>query len=152
MSKQLINRLMDEFKDPIGQMGYELLEVEFVRESGDNFLRFYIYKDEGIDVDDCEKVSLYIDPILDDLDMISSSYYLEVCSPDLSRPLKSDRDLERNLSNLLDIFLYAKRDNKKEFRGYLTSFDDETLTLDVDGKKEIFNRKDVSKITVAIVF
>ena len=143
---------MDEFRDPIAQMGYELLEIEFVRESGENFLRFYIYKDEGINVDDCERVSVYIDPILDELDMISSSYYLEVCSPDLSRPLKNDRDLERNLSNLLDIFLYAKRDNKKEFRGYLTAFDDETITLDIDGKEEIFNRKDVSKITVAIVF
>lgn len=143
---------MDEFSNPIAQMGYELLEVEFVRESGENFLRFYIYKEDGINVDDCERVSVYLDPVLDKLDMISSSYYLEVCSPDLSRPLKSDRDLERNLSNLLDIFLYAKRDNKKEFRGVLTDFDDETITLDIDGKEEIFNRKDLSKITVAIVF
>jgi len=152
MSKELIKSLTDALEDDIEKLGYELVDIEFVTESAERFLRFYIYHPEGIGVDDCEKVSKMLDPKLDELDLISSSYYLEVSSPDLSRPLKSDKDLERNKGTLLDFNLYKKVDGKKEYRSTLKDFDDEYFYLDNDGKEVKLNRKDVSKITVAIVF
>ena len=84
--------------------------------------------------------------------MIKTSYYLEVSSPDLNRPLKTDDDLRRNLGILLDISLYRKINNKKEYRGVLTDYDSESICLKVDNEELKFDRKDVSKIVVAIVF
>lgn len=152
MSKQLINTLTKTFAQDIESLGYELVDIEFVTESGERFLRFYIYHKDGIDVDDCEKVSKFIDPKLDELDLINSSYYLEVSSPDLSRPLKTNDDLRRNLGVLLDISLYRKIDGRKEYRGVLEEFDDESIVLVENDKKIELSRKDVSKIEVAIVF
>lgn len=152
MANDLIKSLEEALEDDINNLGYELVDIEFVTESGDRFLRFYIYHPQGIGVDDCEKVSKMLDPKLDELDMISSSYYLEVSSPDLSRPLKSDKDLERNIGTLLDFNLYRKVDGKKEYRAILKSFDDEFFLIEENGKEKKLNRKDVSKITVAIVF
>lgn len=152
MSKQLINTLTKTFAQDIESLGYELVDIEFVTESGERFLRFYIYHEDGIDVDDCEKVSKFIDPKLDELDLINSSYYLEVSSPDLSRPLKTNDDLRRNLGVLLDISLYRKIDGRKEYRGVLEEFDDESIVLVENDKKIELSRKDVSKIEVAIVF
>lgn len=152
MSKQLIEELKKYFEKDISDLGYELVDIEFVTEAGERYLRFYIYNEEGIGIDDCEKVSTFVDPKLDELDLISSSYYLEVSSPDLSRPLKTDADLRRNLGVILDISLYRKIDNLKEYRGELVDFNDETITLMINEDKKEFNRKDVSKVEVAIIF
>ncbi|MDO5026594.1 MAG: ribosome maturation factor RimP [Tissierellia bacterium] len=152
MSKELINSLKAEFNDDIEKMGFELVDIEFITESGEKFLRFYIYKDGGVSIDDCEEVSRFIDPRLDELDLIKTSYYLEVSSPDLNRPLKTDDDLRRNIGVLLDISLYRKIDNKKEYRGELIDYDPDYIILKVDDKEFKFDRKDVSKIVVAIVF
>lgn len=152
MSKELINSLKEAFNDDIEQMGYELVDIELINESGEKYLRFYIYKEGGIGIDDCEQVSKFLDPKLDELDLIKTSYYLEVSSPDLNRPLKTDDDLRRNLGILLDISLYRKINNKKEYRGVLTDYDSESICLKVDNEELKFDRKDVSKIVVAIVF
>ncbi len=152
MSKELINSLKEAFNDDIEQMGYELVDIELINESGEKYLRFYIYKEGGIGIDDCEQVSKFLDPKLDELDLIKTSYYLEVSSPDLNRPLKTDDDLRRNLGILLDISLYRKINNKKEYRGVLTDYDFESICLKVDNEELKFDRKDVSKIVVAIVF
>lgn len=152
MSKQLINQLKTELEKDINGLGYELVDIEFVTEMGERYLRFYIYHEDGIHVDDCEKVSVYLDEKLDELDLIKSSYYLEVSSPDLSRPLKTDDDLRRNLGVLLDVNLYKKVNNKKEYRAVLIDYDKDKLVLDEDGKEITIERKDVSKISIAIVF
>lgn len=152
MSKELIKRLKSEFEKDIESMGFELVDIEIVTESGETFLRFYIFKEGGMGVDDCEKVSKFIDPKLDELDLIKSSYYLEVSSPDLTRPLKTDDDLRRNLQTIVDISLYKKIDKKKEYRGLLTGYDKDTISLEVDDREIKFDRKDVSKVAVAIIF
>lgn len=152
MSKQLINRLTEELEKDIVDLGYELVDIEFVTESGEKYLRFYIYHPDGIGIEDCEKASKMLDVRLDELDLISSSYYLEVSSPDLNRPLKTDDDLRRNIGVLLDLNLYRKINNKKEYRAVLLDYNDETLTLEENGTNVEIDRKDISKITVAIVF
>ena len=152
MSKKLLEDLKEKLEPSINELGYELVDIEFVTEMGERYLRFYIYNPDGIHVDDCETVSNMLDIKLDELDLISSSYYLEVSSPDLSRPLKTDRDLERNLGQILDFNLYRKVDNKKEYQAVLKDFDDEKIVLDQDGKIIELDRKDISKISIAIIF
>ena len=152
MSKELIKRLKNDLEKDVVELGYELVDIEFVREGNDNFLRFYIYKEDGITVDDCELVSKRLSDRLDELDPISQSYYLEVSSPDLNRPLKTDDDLRRNLGVLLDISLYKKIDDKKQFRGELLAYDDSEITIESEGQERKIDRKDISKINVAIVF
>lgn len=152
MSKKLLEDLKEKLEPSINELGYELVDIEFVTEMGERYLRFYIYHPDGIHVDDCETVSNMLDIKLDELDLISSSYYLEVSSPDLSRPLKTDRDLERNLGQILDFNLYRKVDNKKEYQAVLKDFDDEKIVLDQDGKIIELDRKDISKISIAIIF
>lgn len=145
----LIDRLKDEFTEDIEQMGYELVDVEFVSENGERFLRFYIYKEGGVDVTDCEKVSGFLDVKLDELDLINKSYYLEVSSPDLSRPLKTDRDLERNKDELLEI----KLKTGEVFIGKIKEIGDDNLVFSVkDGEDRKVKKDDIKTIKIEIVF
>lgn len=114
----------------IQKMGYDVIEVEYVKKSDGMNLTFFIDKDEGIDVDDCEKVSKIIDPILDELNPTDDQpYILNVSSPGIDRPLKTDRDLKRNLNCQISITLFAKQNGIKKFDGELLAFDEKSITL-----------------------
>jgi len=91
----LITNLKETFEDDINNLGYELVDIEFRTTKDGKILTFFIYDQDGITIDDCEKVSTFLDEKLDELDLIKGQYYLEVSSQDLSRPLKTDRDLYR---------------------------------------------------------
>lgn len=99
----------------IAEMGYELDEVEYVKEYGNMVLTLYIDSENGVTIDDCEKVSRAIDPILDENDPIEEAYYLSVSSIGIDRPLKKDRDFERNMGKKLQVKLYAPINKKKSF-------------------------------------
>jgi len=89
------------------------VDLEFVKEDGDCFLRFFIGKAGGITIDDCQRTSEIIGDRLDELDLIENSYYLEVSSPGLDRPLKTDKDLKRNIGMNIELSLYKNIDGKK---------------------------------------
>ena len=144
----LISRLKETFEDDINSLGYELVDIEFVSEAGDRFLRFFIYKEGGVTVEDCEKVSSFVDEKLDELDLIKSSYYLEVSSPDLSRPLKTDRDLIRNKNELLEI----KLKNGKTLEGMFKDIDGDNLVFLVENEDVRFARNEIKTIVIKIVF
>lgn len=144
----LISRLKETFEDDINSLGYELVDIEFVSEAGDRFLRFFIYKEGGVTVEDCEKVSGFVDEKLDELDLIKSSYYLEVSSPDLSRPLKTDRDLIRNKNELLEI----KLKNGKTLEGMFKDIDGGDLVFTVENEDVRFARNEIKTIVIKIVF
>ena len=110
-------------------LGFELDEVEYQKEQGNWVLTLYIDAPEGVTLDDCERVSHAVDPILDEADPIPDAYYLSVSSIGLDRPLKKDRDFARNISNKLDVKLYAPVNKKKEFLGTLVSFDADSFTI-----------------------
>lgn len=101
----LITTLKNTFEKTIEDLGYELVDIDFRTTKEGRMLTFYIYKEDGITIDDCEKVSNFLDEKLDELDLIKGQYYLEVSSQDLSRPLKTDRDLIRNYMELLKVKL-----------------------------------------------
>lgn len=114
--------------------GFELDEVEYQKEHGNWVLTLYIDAPGGVSLDDCERVSRAVDPVLDEADPIPEAYYLSVSSIGIDRPLKKDKDFSRNLGNKLDVKLYAPIKKKKEFTGTLLAFDAETFTLSLAGK------------------
>lgn len=152
MNKQQIEQLWGEIAPSIETLGYEIVDIEFIREHGDNILRFFIYNEQGTTIEDCEKASAVISDELDRLDPIKNAYLLEVSSPDLNRALKSDIDLERNIGILVNCHFYRAHDGQKIVTGTLESYNEEEISLNLDGNTKSFLRKDIAKIKIAIVF
>ena len=131
---------------------FELVDVEYVKEGSDWYLRVYIDKEGGITVDDCEAVSRAFSDKLDENDFIEDSYIMEISSPGLDRPLKKDKDFERNMGKLVEIRTYRPIEKQKEFCGILTAYDSNSVTIDEDGTERVFDKKDTALIRLAIEF
>lgn len=138
---KLTDRIFELLEPTVKNLGYELYEVEFQKEYDNWVLTLFIDKEGGIDLDDCERVSNAVDPILDETDPIEQAYYLSVSSIGIDRPLKKDKDFHRNIGKKLDIRLYAPLDGKKEFTGELISFDAESFTVKTDKIEKQIARK-----------
>ena len=133
-------------KDPIEKLGYSLYDVEYVKEGPEYYLRIYIDKESGIDLNDCEKVSNEINEILDKADYIKEQYYLEVSSPGIERRLRKDKHLEQNISKKVEIKLFKKDNNgKKEYTGKLKAFNQEEIIIETD-KEIAIERKNIAQI------
>lgn len=153
MRKDQIEKLVTEISEELVEdMGLELVDVEYVKEGTSMFLRVYLDKEGGIGIDDCQEFSKKLNPILDEKDPVSSNYFLEVSSPGLDRPLKKDKDFKRSLGKDVEIGTYAPIDGRKSFIGELISYDDDLVTIMEEGKEITINKKDISKINLAIVF
>ena len=132
---------------------FELVDVEWVKEGANRYLRVYIDKEGGITVDDCELVSRAFEETLDKEDYISENYIFEVSSPGLDRPLKKEKDFIRNIGKDVEVKLYKAINKEKEFVGILTAYDDETVTLEMDDESTMtFNRSDIAIIRQAFFF
>ena len=148
-----IEKKAEELIAPIvADKGFELVDVEFVKEAGTWYLRAYIDKPGGITVDDCEVVSRAFEAELDRVDPIEESYILEVSSPGLDRPLRKDRDFERSVGRVIELRTYKPVDGEKMFTGELTAWDKDSVTVSIDGEDRQFGRKDISLIRLAIDF
>lgn len=154
MSKKEILRKVREIGNSIAEdLNYELVDLEYVKESGRYFLRVYIHKDGGVNLDDCQKMSEALSAKLDAEDPIKDTYYLEVSSPGLDRPLRTDRDLERNLGKDIELNLYAPFEGKKYYEGKLVSYSKEYVNVEEDNNGGInIPREQISKIKLAIKF
>lgn len=134
-------------KDKIENIGYELYDVEYVKEGKDYYLRIFIDSPNGIDLNDCEKVNNEINDLLDEADYIKEAYFLEVSSPGVERVLKKDKHLEANIGTEVNVKLFKKDDSgKKEYKGILKNFDKEKIILKVEGKNIEIERKNISQI------
>ena len=133
--------------------GFELVDVEYVKEGGTWYLRAYIDKPGGITVDDCEAVSRAFSDILDEKDYIADSYVFEVSSPGLGRPLKKEKDFARSLGEEVEIRTYRAVDRQKEFEGILKDYDENTVTIVYeDGTEQTFDRSEIALIRLALDF
>ena len=132
--------------------GFELVDVEDVKEAGAWYLRGYIDKPGGITVNDCEDVSRAFSDILDEQDFIEDSYIMEISSPGLDRPLKKEKDFKRSLGKLVEIRTYRPIEKQKEFCGILNAYDSNSVTIDEDGTERTFDKKDIALIRLAIEF
>lgn len=130
-----------------------MVDVEYVKEAGEYYLRVYIDKEEGISLNECELVSRELSPILDEKDPIKENYFLEVSSPGLDRALKKDRDFVRYQGRDVDLKLYKPLNGCKQFEGELVGLtEDNNIKIIVNGKEIEFNRKDVAIVRLAIKF
>ena len=133
--------------------GFELVDVEYVKEGGTWYLRAYIDKPGGITVDDCELVSRAANDILDEKDFVEDSYVFEVSSPGLGRPLKKEKDFARSIGEEVEIRTFRPINRKKEFIGILEAYDKETVTIELEEEEKMqINRSDIALIRLAFDF
>lgn len=145
---------IEELIAPIlDQSGFELVDIEFVKEGQNWFLRIYADKSGGISIDDCETISRAVEKKLDENDPIEQAYILEVSSPGLDRPLKKDRDFEKYKGEVVDIKLYKPFNGKKAFQGELLGLIDGKIVIKDENDDEIsFDRKDIGAVRLAVIF
>lgn len=136
----------------VEKYGVEIYDVEYVKEGSDWYLRAYIDKPEGVNINDCENVSRALSDVLDAEDYIEDAYILEVSSPGLGRTLKKDRHLEKSLGEEVEIRTYKPIDKQKEFSGILKAYDKDTVTIEEDSEDRVFARADIALIRLALDF
>lgn len=143
-TEQLVTPILEKY-------GFELYDVEYVKEGGNNYLRVYIDKPGGIAVNDCETVAREMNPILDEKDFIPDSYVFEVSSPGLGRALKKEKHLLKSIGEEVEIRTFRPINHEKQFEGILRSFDDKELTIALDDEQELtFARTDIALIRLAL--
>ena len=137
-------RVESLIKQKIENIGYDLYDVEYSKEGKNYFLRIFIDKPEGIDLNDCEKVNDEINELLDEADYIKEQYFLEVSSPGIERILRKDKHLEKNVGKEVNIKLFKKDENgKKEYQGILKEFNENIIKIEEDISIE---RKNIAQI------
>ena len=137
---------------PITQKhGFELVDVEYVKEAGSWYLRVYIDKEGGVTIDDCQNVSRAFNEILDRENYIDDQYIFEVSSPGLTRPLKKEKDYEKSIGRMIEIKLFSPVDKSKEYSGVLKEYDKGTVTISIDDVTKTFDRSNLAMIRWAFV-
>ncbi len=153
MKKADIEKCCEELVTPIiDENHFELVDVEYVKEGADYYLRVYADKEGGINIDDCVLISRALEVKLDEKDFIKDPYILEVSSPGLGRPLKKEKDFKRSIGKDVDVKLYKAIDGAKEFTGALTAYDDTTVTVTFDDGERVFVRQDIALIRLSLDF
>jgi len=132
--------------------GCSLWDVEYVREGSEYFLRLYLDKEGGVDINDCEAVSRAMDPILDEADPISTSYHFEVCSAGLERTLKRPSDFARFMGSPITVKLYRPRNGLKEIPCVLSGYDDGKLTVTAGKETITFEKSEVALVRLRVEF
>lgn len=152
--REIYEQKTEEILIPImEEHGFELVDVEYVKEGGTWYLRAYIDKPGGINIDDCEVVSRTLSDILDEKDYIDDAYILEVSSPGLGRPLKKEKDYKRSLGEEVEIRTYRVIEKRKEFTGILKSYDEKTVTIEMENETlKTFEKSDIALIRLAFDF
>ena len=152
--RKSIEATIEEIVQPIvDSKNFEIVDIEYVKEAGEYYLRVYLDKEGGISLSDCELVSRELSEILDQKDPIKDNYFLEVSSPGLDRPLKKDKDFERYKGRDVEIKLYKPMNGSKKFEGELVGLtEDNNIKVIIDGEEVDFTRKEVALIRLAIKF
>lgn len=144
-TEALLAPMMEEYR-------FELVDVEFVKEAGTFYLRAYIDKEGGINIDDCETVSRRLSDELDKEDFIPEAYILEVSSPGLGRQLKKDKDFVRENGKEVDLKLFKAVEGIKDYSGVLKGFDEKNLMIEINGTVISFERENIAKVSLSIDF
>ena len=132
--------------------GVSIYDVEYVKEGRDWYLRAYIDKENGGDINDCEAVSRAFSDVLDKEDFVEDAYIMEVSSPGLGRTLKKDKHLEKSLGQEVELKTYKPIDKCKEFVGILKSYDKDTVTIAMEEADKSFARADIALIRLTFDF
>lgn len=141
----LVQPILDEH-------GFELWDVEYVKEGANYYLRVYADKEGGITIDDCVTISRGLEGKLDEEDFISEAYILEVSSPGLGRPLKRERDFARSIGAAVEVKLYQAINQQKELTGILKAYDEKMIILELEETELEIQRKEIALIRLAFDF
>ena len=154
MKKQSKAAMLEELMAPVIEaMGYDCVDVTFEKSGRDWVLTAYIDQEDGVGLDDCEAVSRRLSDLMDEKDPIEQSYFLEVSSPGIDRPLKKDKDFQRNMNKLVTANLYAPLAGSKQYTGLLKAYDGKTLTLELtEGEPLVIPMAEISKVAPEIEF
>ncbi|MEG6521699.1 ribosome maturation factor RimP [Desulfotomaculum sp. 1211_IL3151] len=151
MAKSTVVERVTEAVQPIIEgLNLELVDVEYVKEGGNWYLRIFIDKPEGVELDDCQIASEKIDTLLDELDPIPQAYFLEVSSPGIERPLKKPQDFVRFKGQLVNVTTFAPVNGVKSFTGKLMEYNEEGIHLDIKGKQVVLPHQQVAAARLAI--
>ncbi|MGB8454409.1 MAG: ribosome maturation factor RimP [Anaerocolumna sp.] len=146
--KEEYEQKTEKLLDPIIQKNnFELVDVEYVKEGSNWYLRTYIDKEGGITVDDCEIISRALSDLLDQHDFIPEAYILEVSSPGLGRQLKKEKDFARNINKEVQLKLFKAINKQKEIAGLLVAYNEETFTIKLDDESTI----DIPRANTALI-
>ena len=144
MSSNIETKVTVLLEDIIKNLGYDLYDVYYVKEGPDYFLRIVIDNEEGINLDDCEKVNNAINDVLDEADYIKEQYFLEVSSPGLERVLRKDKHFQSQLGNEIVLKLFKAIDKQKEIQGILKEYNDNNLVIENENKILTIEKSNIS--------
>jgi ribosome maturation factor RimP len=148
-----VTEIVTQFAKPVVEAhGCQLWDVEYVREGSERFLRLYLDKEGGVDINDCEAISRAIDPILDEKDPIQESYHFEVCSAGLERALKRPADFERFMGSPIMVKLYRPRNGLKEIPGILRGYEDGRVTVEAGKETITFEKSELALVRLRVEF
>lgn len=149
---RISERVFELAKPVVEEEGCSLWDVEYLQEAGTWYLRVYIDKEGGVSIDDCERISRRLDPILDEADPIPESYVLEVGSAGADRELKRPSDFAQFMGEEIEVKLYKPQDGSKSFVGRLTGWEDGTVVLDWRGKELRFAPAQIAQVRLYVSF
>jgi len=153
LSTPKIKAAVEEMVMPyLEENGFELVDIEYVKEGSNWFLRVFVDKDGGIDIDDCGRISEYLSEKLDANDPIPSAYFLEVSSPGAERPLKKADDITKAVGKDVFVTTYEPVNGLKEFEGRLLSFENDELVIEMGKQKHAVSYSKVASARLAIIF
>ena len=139
-------------KGPVEAEGCSLWDVEYVKEAGSWYLRIYIDKENGVSIEDCEKISRHLDKVLDEADPIPDSYIFEVASAGADRELKRPSDFEKFIDHEVVVKTYRQIKGQKLFVGVLKEYSDGNITVVADKQSLVFSKQDVAQVRLHVTF
>ena len=149
MSTKLIDRIAEGALPVLEAAGYDLADLELVKEGANWYLRFYIDSPEGVDIDDCEKASGLLSDWLDETEPIPQAYFLEVSSPGIERVLKKEKDFIRFAGQMVAVKLFTPLKGRKVYLGKLGPVDDQTLALTTEEDQLLeFPREKIARVNL----
>jgi ribosome maturation factor RimP len=147
--EDIVTEMVQPFLD---EHQFELVDVQYIKEGSNWFLRLFVDRENGIDVEDCGMISQYLSEKLDEQDPITIPYFLEVSSPGAERPLKKSKDFQQAINQYVFVTTYEPIDGLKEFEGTLTLYDEEQLTIQIQKKSFIIPCNKLASARLAIKF
>ena len=148
-----VTEIVAKIAEPVVQAhGCQLWDVEYVREGDQRFLRIFLDKETGVDINDCEAISRAMDPLLDEADPIAESYHFEVCSAGLERTLKRPGDFERFMGSAITVKLYRPRNGLKEIPCVLKGYEAGRVTVEAGKETITFEKSEVALVRLRVEF
>ena len=147
MKKNVKDTVRDLIEPTVCGLGYRIWDITYSKIGADYHLEITIDNDDGINIDDCERVHRAIDPILDEADPIETFYYLEVSSPGVERELRTDEHISLSIGQKVEAKLFTQKDGRKSFKGTLSAFADGAVTIIEDGTEVVLEKSGISKLT-----